>query len=88
MPVKLAVAALDGISPLEALSMDYLENTVLKLHETWIPFSTSFTLSGSASQQVIDGKTDDTKGGRPQSDNLTDEGEKSRESEKSSEQEG
>ena len=88
VPVKLAVAALDGISPLEALSMDYLENTVLKLHETWIPFSTSFTLSGSASQQVIDGKTDDTKGGRPQSDNLTDEGEKSRESEKSSEQEG
>lgn len=46
VPFKLAVAAIDGYTPLEILSLDYLENSVLKLHETWIPFKTSYTLSG------------------------------------------
>lgn len=82
VPVKLSVAALDGFSPLETLAMDYLENSVLKLHETWIPFSISYTMSGGASKQVIDGETDPVKGGRPKSDEITDEGEKSRQKNK------
>lgn len=69
VPVKLAVAALDGFSPLDTLSMDYLENSVLKLHETWIPFSISYTQSGG---------TDPVTGGRPKQDEVTDEGEKTR----------
>lgn len=45
VPLKLAVAALDGFSPLETMSLDFLENKVLKLHESWIPFQTSYTQS-------------------------------------------
>lgn len=75
VPVKLAVAALDGFSPLDTLAMDYLENSVLKLHETWIPFSISYTQSSSA---VAQGKTDPATGGAPKKDEVTDEGEKSR----------
>ena len=69
IPVKLAVAALDGFSPLETLSMDYLENKILKLHESWIPFSLSYTTTTD---------TDPIEGGRPTEDEVTDEGEKSR----------
>ena len=70
VPVKLAVAALDGFSPLDTLSMDYFENTLLKLHESWVPFSISYTQSSSG--------TDPVTGGRPQQDDITPEGEKSR----------
>lgn len=45
VPVKLAVASLDGFNPLETMSLDFLENKVLKLHETWVPFATSYTQS-------------------------------------------
>lgn len=70
VPVKLAVAALDGFSPLDTLSMDYFENTLLKLHERWIPFSISYTQSSA--------NTDPVTGGRPQQDDITPDGEKSR----------
>jgi len=74
VPTKLAIAALDGYTPLETMSLEYLENKVLKLHKNWIPLSTSYTQSGNPSLD-----TDPIEGGRPNSDSLTDEGEKSRE---------
>lgn len=71
VPVKLAVAALNGLSPLDTLSLDYLENSVLKLHETWVPFSTSYTKSSA----------EESTGGAPKkdADELTDEGSATRE---------
>ena len=47
VPVKLAVASLDGFSPLECLSLDVLENSILKLQDSWVPFNTSYVQSGS-----------------------------------------
>ena len=61
IPVKLTVAALDGFSPLDTIRMAHLENNILRLHENWVPFSTSYTQSSS------DNITKDV-------DNLTDEG--------------
>lgn len=69
VPVKLQLAAIMGYTPLQALSMDFLENKVLKLHETWIPLSTSYT------------QTDNVVGqGAPEKDSsdLTEEGANSR----------
>lgn len=74
VPVKLALAALDGFTPLETLSMEYLENQVLQLHNSWVPLSTSYTQSSS--------DTDPVNGGAPKKDELTPEGEKTREKEK------
>lgn len=59
LPEKLAVASLDGFSVRETLAMAYLENEVLKLHESWIPLSTSYTQSNAA---------DPIKGGAPKKD--------------------
>lgn len=50
VPVKMAVAALDGFSPLEVLSMQFLENDVLDLHNTWIPLQSSYTQSGNSNE--------------------------------------
>ena len=47
VPVKMSVAALDGFSPLEVLSMQFLENDVLGLHDAWIPLQSSYTQSGN-----------------------------------------
>lgn len=74
VPVKLAVAALDGFTPMETLSLDILENQMLELHTRWIPFSTSYTQSGN------EGSTDE--GGAPEKKDLTDEGEATREQDK------
>lgn len=63
VPVKLAVASLDGFSPLECLSMDILENSILKLHDSWIPFSTSYVQSGSVSDKELTDEGDATKDG-------------------------
>ena len=72
VPVKLAIAALDGFTPLEVHSLDVLENTILKLHETWLPLQNSYVQSGSSAPGS------DT-GGAPtkDTDELTDEGESS-----------
>ena len=72
VPVKMAVAALDGFSPLEVLRMQFLENDVLSLHNSWIPLQSSYTQSGSTSAE----------GGGQEKDvtDLTDEGESTRES--------
>lgn len=60
VPVKLAVASLDGFNPLETMSLDFLENKVLKLHETWIPFATSYTqTSDSSHEKDVDDLTDE-----------------------------
>lgn len=49
-PVKLQIAALLNEDPYEAYAMQYLENEVLDISlGGWIPLSTSYTLSGSAS---------------------------------------
>lgn len=48
VPVKMAVAALDGFSPLEVLRMQFLENDMLSLHESWIPLQSSYTQSGKS----------------------------------------
>ena len=69
VPVKLAVAALDGFNPIETMSLDFLENKVLKLHETWIPFSTSYTQSNDGNDPK-------------DADELTDEGIETREKDK------
>lgn len=73
IPVKMAVASLDGFSPLEVLRMQFLENDVLSLHENWIPLQSAYTTASGM---------DDTK---PEKDvtELTDEGDASREKEKS-----
>ncbi len=68
VPVKMAIAAIDGFSQLETVSMQMIENDILQLQDNWIPLSTSYTLSGTA------GDTDPVTGGRPQQDDLTDEG--------------
>lgn len=69
VPVKLAVAALDGFNPIETMSLDFLENRVLKLHETWVPFSTSYTQTGDTKEEK-------------DADELTDEGIETREKDK------
>lgn len=74
VPVKLAVASLDGYSPIDTLALQFLENDMLSLHDKWIPLQSSHTLSNN--------DTDPVKGGRPKQDNLTEEGEKTREQNK------
>ncbi len=56
IPVKMQAAALLNLDPLETYSMEYLENEVLKLHETWLPLNSSHTQSGNTTNV----------GGRPQ----------------------
>ena len=72
----MAVAALDGFSPLETLSMQFLENDCLKLHEVWRPLQSSFTGNSGA---IAEG-TDPIEGGAPKKDatDLTDEGAETR----------
>lgn len=73
LPVKMQYAALLGISPLEAYSMAHLENNILKLQDNWMyPLQSSYT-------QANDGES----GGQEKDvTNLTDEGDKTRDSEK------
>lgn len=75
LPEKLYASALDGFSPLESLSLMMFENEVLKLHEKFIPLSTSYTQSGMAGDGSEGAPTKDAK-------DLTDEGSETREKEK------
>jgi hypothetical protein len=54
MPVKMDLATALGQTPLEVHGSLYLENDVLKLHEKFIPLSSSYTQSGSAGAPVKD----------------------------------
>lgn len=47
IPTRLAIAALDGFTPMEALSLLYLENDCLGLVDRMIPLSSSWTKSSS-----------------------------------------
>lgn len=71
VPVKMAVAALDGFSPLEVMRMQFLENNTLALHDVWIPLQSSYTQSGSSDGSNEKDLTD-----------LGDEGAETREQEK------
>ena len=70
VPNKLQLGAVMGYTPAELSSMEFLENKVLKLHENWIPLSTSYTQTGNSSDKSGAPTIDDTE--------LTDEGEKTR----------
>ena len=72
VPVKMAVGALDGFSPLEMMRMQYLENDVLAVQDNWIPLNSSFVQSGNSAKES-GGQTKDA---------LTDEGDSTREAEK------
>ena len=72
VPVKMAVGALDGLSPLEMLRMQYLENEVLAVQDKWIPLNSSFVQSGNSAKES----------GGQEKDILTTEGENTKESEK------
>ena len=76
VPVKMAVAALDGYSPLETLALTFLENDCLELHTKWIPLQSSFTQDTG---EVAEG-TDPIEGGAPKKpeSELTDEGSETR----------
>ena len=80
IPNKIAVATLDGFSPMEIMSMSYLENDILDLANTWVPLSSSFTKSADSASTDPTQSTDPIEGGRPESDEpLSDEGEKTKE---------
>lgn len=73
LPTKLAIASMNGLSELDTLSLNFLEEDVLKLSDKFdSPLSTSYVQTGN------------NKGGGQEKDvgDLTDEGEKSRDLEK------
>ena len=72
IPDKMAIASLDGFSPLESLSIMYLENDILQLHNKWVPLQSSYTNSWRRTEG------DNQKEG----DELTDEGSATREQDK------
>ena len=76
LPVAMAVGALDGFTPLEMIALGELENDVLDIRVSWKPLQSSHTQSGSS----VGSDVDPGVGGRPQSDELTDEGERTRDS--------
>lgn len=74
LPVKTQYMSLLGVSPLEAYSMSYLENNILKLQDNWkYPLQSSYTQPGG--NEVGGGQEKDVT-------NLTDEGDKTRDQEK------
>lgn len=76
LPNKIAVASLNGQDPVEMLASSYFENKILQLHNELVPLSSSFTTSGS--EEVANGETDAVTGGRPQEDEVTADGDESR----------
>ena len=69
----LAINSLNGFSELDTLSLNYLENDVLKLNEKFIPLQTASTRSGS-----------DSEGGAPEKSDtsISDEGSETKDKEK------
>ena len=78
IPDKMAIAALDGFSPLESLSIMYLENNILELHNKWVPLQSSYTRSWRDNKE--------SGGQEKDSDELTDEGSETREQDKNGSQ--
>lgn len=83
IPNKIAIATLNGFSPLEVMSNHVLENDILNLANTWVPLSNSFTTSGGtvgSNGDTTSTSTDPVEGGRPESEEpLSDEGENTKE---------
>lgn len=77
MPVKSYLAASMGITPSSLQNMTILENQVLEMHSNMIPLASSHTQSSNQSSTA-------KKGGRPEKneEELTDEGEKSKDEQK------
>ncbi|MGA9219595.1 MAG: hypothetical protein WBZ57_00215 [Pseudomonas graminis] len=48
LPVKNRLSAVVGLDPIEVMSMSYLENDLLKMHEEWIPLMSSHTMGDGA----------------------------------------
>lgn len=81
IPAKLAVTSLDGFTPLEAYTVATFENSILQLSETWEPLQSTHTQSGNVVGDA--NNTPDSKGAPTKpTDELTDEGEESRENAK------
>lgn len=77
IPTRLAIAALDGFTPMEALALLYLENDCLELVDRMIPLSSSWTKS---SEQTNDQVSKDGSEGAPTKDDgdLSEEGAETR----------
>ena len=74
LPAKLAYMSINGLSEKDAIALLYLENEVLKLHETMVyPLHSSFTTSSTTEG------TDPVTGGRPANTVTTTDGEASAE---------
>ena len=73
-PNRLALNTLNGFSELETLSLKFLEQDCLQLHETMMPMMSAHTQSGD--EATADGTLN--KGGGQTKDTVTDEGDKSR----------
>lgn len=68
LPVKLQLCAAMGLMPGDVIRLTTLENDLLKLHENWIPLSSSFTQS-----------SDEAGREKLSDEDLSDEGERTRE---------
>lgn len=62
LPVKSHIASVIGLEPIEVMSMAYLENEILKMHETFIPLQSSHTQSGD--DTTGNSEDPENKGGR------------------------
>ena len=65
LPVVTPLMAAMGFEPLYALGLNHIESNVLKLNERLVPLQSSNTISSADA-------------GRPPSDNISDEGERTR----------
>ncbi|MGF6375103.1 hypothetical protein M2140_000137 [Clostridiales Family XIII bacterium PM5-7] len=62
VPNKLKLAASSGIPPSRVMSAEYFENSILKIHEKWMPLQTSYTLSGKDGAIVSTGAPESSGG--------------------------
>ena len=77
LPVKTAYLTLLGVSPLDGHALSYMENNILKLQDKWQhPLQSSYTQAGGTEGKESGGQE------KPIED-LGDEGESSRDMEKS-----
>ena len=70
LPNKLAIASMSGFSELDTLSLNFLEEEVLGLKDKLVPLSTSYTQSGNDKSGTTE----------KDADQLSDEGQKTRDS--------
>lgn len=66
LPVKLQLNALNGYNELDTLSMNYLEENILELHNKFVPLQSSYTQSGGTVDE--DGYTSEVGQGAPTKD--------------------